>query len=381
MTGKVLRVGILGAGGVSEKIYLPILLQASNHNCYQVTSIYHANEATAHAYQKTYDIPRATTIAEDIIHDPGIDLIIITLPTEYHEQHIISSLDAGKHVLVDAPITLSLQSTRRILEAENGAPNNARVFVSSPRRYAPCFEETFKREVAHLGRIYYARCRNISGPTRPRQLKSNGTTHSANDDSDDSDTSQLCQQLMREVFTEQDLNKERIALCRFLATTGCHDLSAMRETLGYPDGVSCVSVNDPFYSAIFHYRNEDGNGDDQPFRLMYEAGTDAVPRCDAQMTVYGASKTVSIHFDPPYDRGQVRVVVEEMDEDGRLKTTMSVSSYEDAYHKEFRALYSFLVDGQQAKTTASDAKMELELFRMMFEQYDRQCGTIRTPLG
>lgn len=401
MTGKVLRVGILGAGEIVENIYLPILHSQPTRSSYQVTSIYSSTPESLDGIQKTHSIAKTTSNPDDVLHDPSIDLIINALPNEFHETYIVASLDAGKHVVVDAPITLSLQSTRRILEAEKRAPNAARVFVSYARRYAPCFEEVFKREVAGLDRIYYARCRNISGPlTRlHRPCKTNGTTTASNglstpassinangdgaSDSDSgSDNSALCQELLQEVFNDQDLNSERVALCRFLASTGCHDLSVMRETLGPPDGVSCVSVNDPFYSAIFHYKTVDKDGEDQPFTLMYEAGTDAVPRCEAHLVVYGGRKTVAVYFDSVHGRGHpVRVVVEEMDETGRLKTTESLSSCDDAYRREFGALYGLLVDGEEAKTTAGDAMMELKLFRMMFEQYDRQCGTIRTPLG
>lgn len=374
MTGKVLQVGVLGTGEVVQGIYLPVLLEGPNPR-FEVRAIYDSNAAAAEACRKTHNINHATAVPEDIILDPRIDLIINALPSESHEQYIIAALDAGKHVLVDTPITLSLQSVHRIIEAENQAPNNARVFVGCARRYAPVFEETFKREVSRLQRIYYARCRNISGRARPASSKAaNGTTAS--------NSAIACSNFVQEIFLDQDLTAERIHLCQFLASTGTHDLSVMRDTLGVPDAVSSVSVSDPFYSAIFHYRNSDADGEDHPFTLFYEAGKDGVPRSDAHLTVYGERKTVSIHFDPAdVPRQPVRVVVEESDEEGRLKVVESRSSWDEAYREEFRALYSFVVDGGVVKTTARDAVTELRLFRMMFKQYDRQCGTIRTPLG
>lgn len=156
----------------------------------------------------------------------------------------------------------------------------------------------------------------------------------------------------------------------------------MRETLGIPDAVSSVSVNDPFYSAIFHYRNRDAAGEDHPFTLLYEAGNDSVPRTDAHLAIYGENKTVSIHFDSGELGKKVRVVVEEAEEGGgRLKTTESLSNWEDAYREQFRRLYESVAEGGDVKTSAKDAVLEVRLFRMLFEQYDRQCGTIRTPLG
>lgn len=384
MTGKVLRVGVLGTGEIVQNNYLPALLEGAEPR-YSVVAIYDANAAIAETYRATHNIRYATTNPEDIILDPNIDLIINALPSEYHERYIVAALEAGKHVLVETPITLSLQSARRIIETENQAANNARVFVGCARRYAPVFEETFQREVSSLERIYYARCRDISGPTKHQASQTNGTNGvSANGSVDMGENVKSCTSMLQEIFLDQDFTRERIHLCQFLASTGSHDFSVMREALGIPDAVSCVSVNDPFYSAIFHYRNRDATGEDRPFTLLYEAGNDGVPRSDAHLTVYGERKTISIQFGTAagnVGRQPVRVLVEESDSEGRLAVTESVSSWEDAYREEIRALYEFVVDGKMVKTSAKDAVIELRLFRMMFEQYDRQCGTIRTPLG
>jgi hypothetical protein len=98
--------------------------------------------------------------------------------------------------------------------------------------------------------------------------------------------------------------------------------------------------------------------------------------------VYGQTKTVTIHYDLPYARAQpVRVVVETADERGGLMQTETVSTWEEAYQEELRALSKYLVEGEKAKTTARDSLQDIRLFQTIFEQYDRQCGTIRTPLG
>ena len=66
--------------------------------------------------------------------------------------------------MLEKPLTLSLQSARRIIDAEEQSKNGARVFVGYMRRYAPSFVGAFKREVASIEKILYARCRGIVGP-------------------------------------------------------------------------------------------------------------------------------------------------------------------------------------------------------------------------
>ena len=74
----------------------------------------------------------------------------------------------------------------------------------------------------------------------------------------------------------------------------------MREALGgLPDSIAGVSLNEPFYSAIFNYHNKDGS----PFAVRYESGIDNVPRYDAHLALYGQDETVSIQYDTPSVKG------------------------------------------------------------------------------
>ncbi|KAL4970763.1 uncharacterized protein BDV14DRAFT_194553 [Aspergillus stella-maris] len=224
----------------------------------------------------------------------------------------IAALNTGKHVMVETPLSLSIPSAKRILDAEKNVPNGAKVFVASARRYAPCFTDVFKNEVASLERICYARLRMI------------------------------------------------IALFHY-------------------NGSTFRSASSNFQPP--HHDHGPRHGF-YPFTLLYEAGTDSVPRCDAQMAIYGLENTVTMHYDLPYARGYpARVVVGTADERGGLMQTETVSTWEEAYRVELEALYGFLVRGESVPTTGRDGVADVRPFQSVFEQYDRQCGTIRTPFG
>jgi predicted dehydrogenase len=49
--------------------------------------------------------------------DPGIDTIMIATPVGLHEEMVLSALEAGKHVLVEKPLSNSVASCRRIHDA------------------------------------------------------------------------------------------------------------------------------------------------------------------------------------------------------------------------------------------------------------------------
>lgn len=401
MTQKTLGVGILTTQPLT--LYLPILQSLTY---YQIAIIYDASicpkeKAAPTTAETTTSIAQAPT-PDAVLDHPSVDLVLNFMPPSLREKYTVAALSSNKHVLVEGPVSVSLPSAYRIRDAQR--KSQGKVFVSSTRRYAPCFE-TFKTEVASLDRIYYARCRNIQGgeTAAPDAETHNNGSSSPNNGSMPAfpvEATTTFHALLQEVFLGQDLSAERILLSRLLTgPRGCPDMSVMRETLGVPDAVSNVAVNDPFYSAIFHYSGASSTSPDDlllpsitsttthalpgprshAFMLTYESGTDAVPRCDAHLAVYGPSKTVTLE----YDGLGVRVVVESAGstKPGEVVRVETASSMEDAYRAELEALYAFVVEGRQAKTDAKDSMEDLRLFRSIFEQYDRQCGTIRTPLG
>lgn len=58
---------------------------------------------------------------DEMIDDPGIDLVSICTHTDSHVELAIRALEAGKHVLVEKPVAVSAAEVRRLKEAAAGA--------------------------------------------------------------------------------------------------------------------------------------------------------------------------------------------------------------------------------------------------------------------
>jgi predicted dehydrogenase len=263
---------------------------------------------------------------------------------------------------------LSVASAERIIAAEAKA-NGPIVFVGYMRRYAASFVETFKREIAGIPRILYARSRDFPGPNAKFVSESGTFVHKAQDYPPNAaaDSESRLDVLFRECFPGHSITAERKKFCRFLNTLGSHDLSLMREAIGSPESVAGVSVNDPFYSAIFNYRNKTG----EPFAVMYESGWDDVADFDAHFAVYGLKKRVSIKYDTPFVKGlAIKVLVQEVSEAGEVSSRELIASYEDAYTIELQELYENIVNGKPVKTSARDALEDLKLYDAMYQKYN-----------
>lgn len=54
---------------------------------------------------------------ESLCNDPGVDAVYIATPHEWHAEHVCMAAAAGKHVLVEKPLALTLQDCQRMQQA------------------------------------------------------------------------------------------------------------------------------------------------------------------------------------------------------------------------------------------------------------------------
>ncbi|UPK93751.1 hypothetical protein LCI18_004686 [Fusarium solani-melongenae] len=365
-TPQKLGVGIIGAGEVFQVCHGPCLFLLSH--LFKLESVCDISLTHVDHCATKFSIPHKTTKPEDTIDNPKVDVVFILTSDDSHEIQVIRSLQAGKHVFIEKPVSLSLPSTQRIIDAQKGAKNGARVFVGYMRRYAPSYLQAFKREVASIPKILYARVRDFSGPNAQFVNQSGTFQVKGKDFLADSieERNARLEVLFQEAFPGQEITNEKRKACRFLGSLGSHDLSLMRETLGLPEKVLGFTANDPFYSAIMWFRNQDGS----PYSVTYESGIDEVPVFDAHLSVYGVRKRVTIKYDSPYVKAlPILVEVEELNEQGEIQMRSVLSSYEDTYTAELQELYECLVNGREIKTTVEDAMQDLQIYDMMYKAW------------
>ncbi|EPS27764.1 hypothetical protein PDE_02708 [Penicillium oxalicum 114-2] len=361
-----LRLGIIGAGEVFQVCHGPCLMLMPH--LFQIESICDLSASTVEHCAQKFHVPHQTIAPQEVIDHPNVDCVFILTSDESHAPLVIAALQAGKNVFVEKPVSLSIASVQSIVEAEKNAPSGARVFVGYMRRYAPSFVQAFKREIATIPRILYARVRDFCGPN-PHFISQSGTFPVKNSDYPANATeerSSRLKSLYAEAFPDQEITDEKRKICHFLGSLGSHDISLMREALGFPEKVVGVSANDPFYSAIMTFRNPDGS----TYSTTYESGIDSVPIFDAHMAVYGASKRVTIKYDSPYVKGlPIYVEVEEVNENGEIQKRTLLSSYEDAYTAELQKMYEAFTNGREIKTSVQDARKDLEIYDLMYQRW------------
>lgn len=100
----VLRWGLLGTARINRALTPPLKNSARN----QLTAVASRDQARAEAYAREWQIPRAHGSYEALLADPEVDVIYLSLPNSLHTPWAVQALRAGKHVLCEKPMALSL---------------------------------------------------------------------------------------------------------------------------------------------------------------------------------------------------------------------------------------------------------------------------------
>ena len=88
----------------------------------EVKGIASRNNQQGQIVAEKLNIPFVYDSYEKLLADPQIDAIYIPLPNHLHVEWAIKSLEAGKHVLCEKPVGLSLKEAQQLLQAAQGKP-------------------------------------------------------------------------------------------------------------------------------------------------------------------------------------------------------------------------------------------------------------------
>lgn len=103
-----IRVGLIGYGYASKTFHAPLIAGTPGMALAAVSS---SDATKVHA-----DWPSVPVVSEPkhLFNDPNIDLIVIPTPNDTHFPLAKAALEAGKHVIVDKPFTVTLSQAREL---------------------------------------------------------------------------------------------------------------------------------------------------------------------------------------------------------------------------------------------------------------------------
>ena len=149
--GKVFKIGIIGCGRIS-KIHTAVISTLTGA---QLAAVCDIVQEKAEAYAQKFKCEVYTDYRE-MLKNKDIDIINICTPTHMHMQMAIDAAEAGKHVVSEKPIAITLRDADRMIEVCK--KNGVKLFVVKQNRYNPPIVKLKEAvEQGRFGKIFYGK--------------------------------------------------------------------------------------------------------------------------------------------------------------------------------------------------------------------------------
>lgn len=106
--------GFIGASDIAKHKMLAAI--RNTPNC-EVVSVYSSNLERGRAYAAETYIPHAASSLEDLLSNPAVNAVYISTTNELHYPQTLAAAQAGKHVLCEKPLAVSLTDAQAMQAA------------------------------------------------------------------------------------------------------------------------------------------------------------------------------------------------------------------------------------------------------------------------
>lgn len=129
---RLLRVGVLGCGPISQAAHFDACRKARNAELYAICDVSAellTRMAVTHAPRVAY------TRYEEMLADPQVEAVIVGIADQFHVAAAQQALAAGKHVLVEKPMGVSVEECMALVESVHAAQRVLQ--VGTMKRFDP----------------------------------------------------------------------------------------------------------------------------------------------------------------------------------------------------------------------------------------------------
>jgi predicted dehydrogenase len=163
LTGSEIRWGVLGCADIALRRLIPAMQRATGCEVLAIASrdADRAREAASQSH-----IPRVSGSYAELLTDADVDAVYIPLPNSLHAEWTVRAAEAGKHVLVEKPMALSVTECERMLAAAESA--GVHLMEAFMYRFHP--QHAYVRDVVAsgaIGRVHMLRSTFCARMQRP----------------------------------------------------------------------------------------------------------------------------------------------------------------------------------------------------------------------
>jgi myo-inositol 2-dehydrogenase / D-chiro-inositol 1-dehydrogenase len=113
MNNEIVRVGIIGSGFISD-VYARAFRYVPDAQLIAVAS---PTPGNAQQFATRYGVPNAFEHYQGVLARKDIDMVVVGIPNDLHAEITIAAAQAGKHIVMDKPLSITLEEADTMIEA------------------------------------------------------------------------------------------------------------------------------------------------------------------------------------------------------------------------------------------------------------------------
>lgn len=137
------RAGIIGCGKFAQAQHLPNIAASERVELWHASSRSQAGQDAA----RQFGAHRVSADYRELLGDPEVDFVILSVPHEMHMFYIREVLEASKHLLCEKPMTMTMEESYEVIRLARHS--GVKVCVDYNRRFSPAVVDLKETYLAH----------------------------------------------------------------------------------------------------------------------------------------------------------------------------------------------------------------------------------------
>ncbi len=105
-----MKTGVVGYGVAAQFMHLPFLVTNPDYQLQYILQR-RGNEAN-----EKYPSVKIVRSLDEMLTDESLELVIITTPNDSHFEYAWRALEAGKHVVLEKPFTITSSDAKKLID-------------------------------------------------------------------------------------------------------------------------------------------------------------------------------------------------------------------------------------------------------------------------
>ena len=353
MSGRPVRVGVLGCGLIAQLMHLPHLRELSEQ--FEIAALCDSSRQVVDGCGERFGVSQRYVRSEDLLAC-DLDAVLVLTPGS-HAPAAIAAAAAGRHVLVEKPMCYSVAEGTAMLAAAAAA--GVVLMVGYPKRYDPAYARA-GRELRQVDDLRFVRVTTTEAPSGPYVAHYpliRGT------DIGPELAAQWRADRERRVAAAVGEFGDRAAVSyeTVLLDTMVHEFNLVRGLLGEPAAVTFASLRDTTVTVVLDFGG--------PECVISWLDLPGIARYEMEASFYGPARRVRLAFSSPYLRNAPTVVdIDTGDLTGpATASSREVTSYESPFKLELLAFHRAVTSGEPPVTSGLDGLRDIALCRSVIE--------------